>query len=401
MRNVVKSMVMRLALYGLQALFLFACAPAFAQDDEYEYDVPASLEDVLGAAQDYLDGVFPGDFSSFSLDDWDVFWQEVEEVLNSRSLESLAVMQPVVDQGLVFLDAIPSWRPTTDWLRQRVDYFDLAGDVVYRNYSPYPVRVSFEWTPTRGLGGGGGAGGWKKPGKQPAKTAPNPRQPKTTRRPSGVAPDVVLRRSRIVQDQATWLDRLSERKLPERASELVPMLKQVFKSEGLPPALVWIAEVESTMNPEAKSPAGAMGLFQLMPATAQRFGLRTGLFDERKTPEKNARAAAKYLNILYKRFKSWPLALAAYNSGEGRVGSLLKKCKANSFDGIADDLSVETRMYVPKVIAIVRIREKIDVLTLPGPTAGIPQLYAYRNLAPLCLFPSESNSKPLLFSLAW
>ena len=170
------------------------------------------------------------------------------------------------------------------------------------------------------------------------------------------------------------------------------MLKIVFRDEGLPPALVWIAEVESTMNPDAESPVGAVGLFQLMPATAQRFGLRTGFFDERKTPEKNARAAAKYLNILHRRFKSWPLAMAAYNSGEGRVGLLLKQRKASSFDAIADDLSVETRMYVPKVIALVKMRENVDVLSLPGPMSGIPQLYAYRIRSPFSLFLSLSEA---------
>ena len=88
-----------------------------------------------------------------------------------------------------------------------------------------------------------------------------------------------------------------------------------------------MAEVESSLNPAARSPVGALGLFQLMPATARRFGLHTGFFDERKNPEKSARAAAQYLKFLYHTMGSWPLALAAYNAGEGRVGKLVKRKK--------------------------------------------------------------------------
>ena len=386
------SQMVRLALFCLQVVFLFACAPAFAQDGEYY--VPANLSDAIGGVEDYLYDVFSGDFSDFTDEDWEAYWEEIESVLSSQSLESLAIMRPAVDQGLVFLDAIPSWRPTTDWLRQRVDYFDLAGDVVYRNYSPRLLRRSDAWPLPRLLGDVGGTGGVtpaRKTATKPAASSKPGSRVTRPERPAAGSAEVMARRSRIVRDQATWLDRLSGRAPPAGAAELIPMLKTVFKNEGLPQALVWIAEVESTMNPDAESPAGAVGLFQLMPATAQRFGLRTGILDERKTPEKNARAAAKYLNILHKRFKSWPLAMAAYNSGEGRVGSLLKQRRANTFDAIADDLSVETRMYVPKVIALVKLRENVDVLSLPGPTAGIPQLYAYRSQSPFFLFLSSAE----------
>ena len=73
-------------------------------------------------------------------------------------------------------------------------------------------------------------------------------------------------------------------------------------------------------------------------------------------PEKSARAAARYLRTLYARFGSWPLALAAYNAGEGTVGRLLTARGASDFAGVAPALPTETRMYVPKVLALVDLR---------------------------------------------
>jgi membrane-bound lytic murein transglycosylase D len=136
----------------------------------------------------------------------------------------------------------------------------------------------------------------------------------------------------------------------------MPRLRAAFAAEGVPPDLAWVAEVESSLNPEARSPAGARGLFQLMPDTAHNLGLSLFLPDERTDPEKSARAAAHYLKILHDRFGSWPLALAAYNAGEGRVSRLLAERKGADFAGIAAALPAETRMYVPKVCALVAVR---------------------------------------------
>jgi len=144
-------------------------------------------------------------------------------------------------------------------------------------------------------------------------------------------------------------------------------LKAVFRSEGVPPELVWIAEVESMLNPRAKSRAGALGLFQFTRETAQRFGMRTGRNDERLHPEKSARAAAWYLRSLHDRFGSWPLAVAAYNAGENRVAYSLRRRRATTFEQVAAILPFETRDYVPRVMAIVGAREGIDPRSLPPP----------------------------------
>ena len=164
-----------------------------------------------------------------------------------------------------------------------------------------------------------------------------------------------------------WLQRLRGRPVPKRASTLTPELRPLFAAEGIPADLVWLAEVESSFNPEASNPVGAKGLFQLMPATARNLGLRTGMPDERTEPAKSARAAAQLLRRLHKRFGSWPLALAAYNAGEGRVQRLLDKHSAHTYAEIARVLPSETRLYVPKVLATVHLRTGTAPASLPAP----------------------------------
>ena len=93
-----------------------------------------------------------------------------------------------------------------------------------------------------------------------------------------------------------------------------------------------------------------------MEPTAKELGLSTWLPDERTDPEKSARAAARLLQRLHAKFGDWPLALAAYNAGAGRVQRALAKQEAKTFAAIANSLSAETRMYVPKVLATLQVR---------------------------------------------
>ena len=140
-------------------------------------------------------------------------------------------------------------------------------------------------------------------------------------------------------------------------AELLPRLQRVFEAEGVPPQWVWLAEVESAFDPRARSYAGAAGLFQLMPLTAQRFGLRVAPVDDRFEPEKSAAAAARYLKILHRQFGCWTLALAAYNAGEGRVRGLMTRHGAGRFEDLAPFLPAETRAYVPRVMLTAALRE--------------------------------------------
>ncbi len=137
----------------------------------------------------------------------------------------------------------------------------------------------------------------------------------------------------------------------------VPRLKQIFSDEGVPEHLVWLAEVESAFDHNAESRSGAVGLFQLMPETALRFGLQLKPLDERKLPEKSARAAAQYLKQLYRQFQCWELALAAYNAGEGLVDRAMQDYNLTTFAELAPYLPEETRSYVPRVCAVANARE--------------------------------------------
>ena len=154
-----------------------------------------------------------------------------------------------------------------------------------------------------------------------------------------------------------WADRDRSRSWPSRAQALVPRLKPLFVAAGVPPELVWVAEVESRFNPQARSRAGAVGLFQLMPDTAEFLGLALTPADERLNPLKNGQASARYLRYLYEKFRDWPLTVAAYNGGEGRVRRLLDKRCAQRFHEIAADLPLETQVYVARVEAALLERE--------------------------------------------
>lgn len=134
-------------------------------------------------------------------------------------------------------------------------------------------------------------------------------------------------------------------------------LKSIFRDVGVPPALVWVAEVESSWNARARSRAGAVGLFQLMPATARDLGLDIDGMDERLHPYRSARAAALYLKHLHGRFGSWPLALAAYNAGSTRVQEALELMDGSAYTDIEAYLPRETRRYVPAVFQAIARRE--------------------------------------------
>jgi soluble lytic murein transglycosylase-like protein len=131
-------------------------------------------------------------------------------------------------------------------------------------------------------------------------------------------------------------------------------LARILAEERVPIELLAVALVESGFNPLALSPKGARGIWQLMPATAQRYGLTVEpMNDHRTSPEHSTRAAARYLRDLYRQFGDWKLALAAYNWGEDKVQRVINRTGIRDFDELTRRglLPLETRKYVPAVLA--------------------------------------------------
>jgi len=137
------------------------------------------------------------------------------------------------------------------------------------------------------------------------------------------------------------------------------MAEGIFREEGVPTDLIWLAQVESGWNPYAFSSAAAKGIWQFIPATGSRFGLAQNYWiDERSNPEKSTRAAARYLKWLANRYQgNWQLALAAYNTGEGNVDSAIRRSGTRDFWRMHSGgyLAQETRNYVPAILAVVTI----------------------------------------------
>ncbi|OGP17771.1 MAG: hypothetical protein A2V21_305970 [Deltaproteobacteria bacterium GWC2_55_46] len=144
-----------------------------------------------------------------------------------------------------------------------------------------------------------------------------------------------------------------------RSSDYMAMLQTILRENGLPEDLSYIAFIESGLNPTVRSRANAVGMWQFIKGTAQRYGLRVDWWiDERMDPEKATYAAAKYFKNLYGMFGSWYLAAASYNAGEGRVSRAIKKHGTEDFWELASQrkpLHRETREYVPKYLAAVTI----------------------------------------------
>ena len=112
----------------------------------------------------------------------------------------------------------------------------------------------------------------------------------------------------------------------KRANRYFPVIEPILKANGLPDDFKYLAVIESNLNPLAKSPAGAAGLWQFIPATGREFGLEVNSnIDERYHIEKETKAACKYLKDAYQRYGDWLCVAAAYNAGQGRISTQLQK----------------------------------------------------------------------------
>lgn len=142
----------------------------------------------------------------------------------------------------------------------------------------------------------------------------------------------------------------------KRANRYFPIMSPILKKYDIPQDLLYLACIESTLNPRALSGARAAGLWQFMPETGKQYGLEVNDYvDERYDPEKATDAACRYLKKAYDRYGNWESAAASYNGGMGRISSELDKQMSDT----AYDLYLvdETSRYMFRLLAMKVIME--------------------------------------------
>ena len=158
-----------------------------------------------------------------------------------------------------------------------------------------------------------------------------------------------------------------------RSAEYRKLIDRVLDEYKLPKALAFLPVIESAYLPRLTSRAGAHGIWQFMPETAREYGLRVDWWvDERADPDLSTRAAANYLKDLYRDFRDWPLALAAYNAGPRRIHRALEETGSTTFWSLMEMQAIprETRGYVPTFYAAIVI-------------AGDPAAFGFRMADPI------------------
>lgn len=183
-----------------------------------------------------------------------------------------------------------------------------------------------------------------------------------------------------------------------RAENYLPIILESVRARGLPLELACLPMVESAFESRAVSPAGAAGLWQLMPETARRFGLIVNAeIDERFDVHKSTDAATAYLATLYALFNDWPLALAAYNCGEGAMQRALSYTNTTTLpdltracrtvNGSWSPLAEETLCFVPRFAAAVQIMTNSKAFGLTS--------HALLHLGPRAM-PVQEKESPLI-----
>lgn len=174
-----------------------------------------------------------------------------------------------------------------------------------------------------------------------------------------------------------------------RSGMFMRMARRIFKEEGVPENVAWLGQVESAWKPTALSWAAASGLWQFIPGTGARFGLRrTAHVDERNGFEGATRASARYLKFLANRYGgNWELAMAAYNSGEGNVDRAIRRAGVSNFWVAYPYLPQETRNYVPNILATILI-------------ANSPNQYGFGHVRPAPPLTYDQIRVPAMTNLA-
>lgn len=176
----------------------------------------------------------------------------------------------------------------------------------------------------------------------------------------------------------------------KRSGRFFPIIEPILRAEGVPDDLKYLCVAESNLNPTAKSPAGAAGLWQFLEGTARECGLKVGdEIDERLDVAKSTRAACRMLKANLRVLGSWTMVAASYNGGLGRVRKNAEQQKQQSYYDI--HWAEETRRYVFRILAIKEILSRpadfgfdvtdedkyrpyqTRVVTARGPIADLPQ----------------------------
>ena len=156
----------------------------------------------------------------------------------------------------------------------------------------------------------------------------------------------------LEKKQATYLD------LYSKSRYFFPIFENALQKYNVPLELKYLPIVESSLNPRAKSRAGATGLWQFMFNTAKSLDLKVNSYvDERMDPVKSSDAAAKYLSELYLQFKDWNLAIAAYNYGPTNIKRAMKASGYSNFWNLRGYLPKETANYVPSFLSTLYLFE--------------------------------------------
>lgn len=152
-------------------------------------------------------------------------------------------------------------------------------------------------------------------------------------------------------------------------------VKETLRETGIPTDLYHLAMIESGFVPTARSHAGAVGMWQFMPATGRGMGLRIDSeIDERMDPVRSTRAAARHLRALHDQLDDWALAAAAYNAGSGRITRGMQSFAAHDFWQLAEwgDLAEETKRYIPRLFAVTVIAKDRERFGLEAAAAAQP-----------------------------